>query len=108
MTFRRRYPFQFLGAAILLVFASQIAHAEDDPHHPIRMFVPCPAGSPADLSARTIAKWWSENSERKFYVENLPIRTANVGWGPSAAAFTDKYTMLFDLADCDNDASTPE
>jgi tripartite-type tricarboxylate transporter receptor subunit TctC len=72
------------------------------------MLVPCPVGSPTDVSARSIARWWSENSERAYYVENLPIRTASVDTSAIAAALVDKNTMLFDLGDCANEASIPE
>ncbi len=93
------------GIALVVATISSVA-AAGGYQQPVRMLVPCPAGSPADISARDIARLWSEKSGRQFYVENLPA-------GAVSASITgdthlDGRTMLFDLADCGNVASIAE
>lgn len=107
MTFLRR-RLQLVAVAIAIAGAPQVAVADSGPHHPVRMLVPCPAGSPADISARKTAQWWSDNTPRQFFVENFVVGTASASPRTLAEALADNHTILFDLADCDNDASIPQ
>jgi tripartite-type tricarboxylate transporter receptor subunit TctC len=105
MTFPRRYCLQLIVVAVSATVLSHGAIAEARAFPSIRMIVPCPVGSPADLSARSIAQWWSENSDRRYHVENQPVRTASVGIGAVVETLDERNSFFFDPGDCDNQAS---
>jgi tripartite-type tricarboxylate transporter receptor subunit TctC len=109
MNFLRRLVFVLAGAALGgAALFSTVTYAETDSNHPIRIIMRCPAGSPADLSVREVAKWWSDKMGRHYYVENVSNVPETVGMSAAARSGTDKYSMLFDLGDCENEASSPE
>jgi hypothetical protein len=110
MTFLRRQLFGILGSTVAVAAGSQAACAEAGAP-PVHMLVPCPVGSATDISAREIAQWWSENSDWKYEVVNIPRRTARVVEGlniDAALGDVNTITVLFDLGSCDYDASVPE
>ena len=49
-----------------------VAGGQNNPGVNLRLVVPCPVGSPADIVARQIARVLSESSNRPLDVENIP------------------------------------
>ena len=85
MTLLRPHLFQLVGAAIALAAASHVASAQTVPAQPVRIIVPCAAGTPADLVARIVAKGMSEIPGQQAYVENI-----TAGAGPMDMDTADK------------------
>jgi hypothetical protein len=105
MSFLNAKPLQITVAAALAIFTlSLAAQADEATRRSVRMLVPCPAGTPTDLSARAIAHWWSTNTDARYFVENLPFRTASIDASVIVRALEDSNVMLFDLGDCNNSA----
>jgi hypothetical protein len=77
--------------------ATPIAGTQAGPATTVRVLVPCPVGSPADILARRLAQMLSESSDRQFYVENVASGAVN----PAAAqeAYADGRTIFFLPAD---------
>jgi hypothetical protein len=57
--------------------AASIAGTQMDSATTVRVLVPCPVGSPADIFARRLAQLLSESSDQQFYVENVPSGAVN-------------------------------
>ena len=74
-----------------------IAGTQTDPTPRVRVLVPCPVGSPADIFARRLAQILSESSGRQFYVENVASGAVNPATVQEALA--DGSTIFFGSAD---------
>jgi hypothetical protein len=74
-----------------------IAGTQPDPATTVRVLVPCPVGSPADIFARRLAQMLSASSDRQFYVENVTSGAVNTAAAREAQA--DGRTIFFGPAD---------
>ena len=93
-----------LLAAVLLLWsagaaaqfpASQIPY----PNRPIRLVVPFPPGSHADIVARVVADGLTDELEDGVVVENKPGANAAIGAEAAARAKPDGYTLLLGTAE---------
>src|ERR1700687_3347791 len=78
----------------LTAMAQHSARAETYPAKPVKVVVPYPAGSAADVIGRVVAQKLSELSGGQFYVENLAGAGGTIGTGTAARAPADGYTVL--------------
>ena len=74
------------------------AFAGDEfPSKPIRIIVPFPAGSSADLNAREIGPLVAERLKQQIIVDNRPGAGGSIGTEMAAFSPPDGYTVLFTL-----------
>jgi tripartite-type tricarboxylate transporter receptor subunit TctC len=86
---------KYAGAALLAVAAATAAPAHADyPDKPIRLIVPFPAGTGADISARRVAQAMSVILKQTITVENRGGAGGSVGSEFVAKAAPDGYTLL--------------
>jgi tripartite-type tricarboxylate transporter receptor subunit TctC len=81
------------GLASLPLFA-QSAPAQAYPTRPVRIIVGFAPGGAADITARLIAQWLTEQLGQQFLVENRPGAGTNTGTGAVVNAAPDGYTLL--------------
>jgi tripartite-type tricarboxylate transporter receptor subunit TctC len=74
-----------------------VAGRQIDPGTTVRVLVPCPVGSPADIFARHLARLLSESSGEQFYVEN--VESGVVDPGSAQEAQSNGRTIFFGSAD---------
>jgi tripartite-type tricarboxylate transporter receptor subunit TctC len=91
--------FCFALTVIVTATVAQIARAENEVLPPLRLVVPCKAGSPNDLLARIVAQSLSERSGRNVIVENLATATAMP---------PDEHSAVFKIFDCGDENEPPE
>jgi tripartite-type tricarboxylate transporter receptor subunit TctC len=72
----------------------QIAQAEGYPARPVKVVVPYPAGSAADVMGRILADKLAQLTNGQFFVENQPGAGGTLGTGAVARAPADGYTLL--------------
>jgi tripartite-type tricarboxylate transporter receptor subunit TctC len=108
MTFLRRHFFRLLGATLITVGASQIAPVRAESVQPLRLIVPCAAGTPADLLARIVAKGMSENAGYEVQVENITAGSGPIDLDTIDKLLTDGQTIIFNLANCDDEDKGPQ
>ena len=82
-----------LLAALLIASTGGLAHAQDYPVKPVKVFVPFPAGGSADILARLIAQGLSDKFGQQFVVENRAGAAGNLGTDVVAKAAPDGYTL---------------
>jgi tripartite-type tricarboxylate transporter receptor subunit TctC len=90
---RRRYLRLAAGFASLPVFARK-ASAQTYPVRPVRIIVGFAPGGAADITARLIAQWLTDQLGQQFIVENRPGAGTNIGTGAVINAAADGYTLL--------------
>jgi tripartite-type tricarboxylate transporter receptor subunit TctC len=94
-----------LARSLLVVLAAGFALAQtttvavsqtypDDPDHPVRIVVPFGPGGAYDIIGRLMAGKLSEQTGRRFFVDNRPGDGSVVGTQVAAAAPPDGYTLL--------------
>jgi hypothetical protein len=105
---RRRHLFPFLGAAIALAAVSHVASAQTVPAQPVRIIVPCAAGTPGDLVARIIARAMSEIPGQRAYVENLTAGADPLDMDTADKLLADDHSILFNLGDCGDEGGIPQ
>ena len=103
MTVRFRLPFvsakRVLRAALVLVIYTSVgaglspARSDDFPSRPIRLIVPFPAGSSADLVGRTIAQRLSQQIHQAVVVDNRSGAGGVIGQDAVARSPADGYTL---------------
>lgn len=108
MTLFRRHFFQLIGAAIAVAVVSHVASAQTAPAQPMRIIVPCAAGTPADLVAHIIAKGMSETSGQQAYVENITAGAGPIDIDTAEKLLADGHSILFNLGDCGNENGRPQ
>jgi tripartite-type tricarboxylate transporter receptor subunit TctC len=74
--------------------APMMASAQSYPNRTVKMIVPFGAGGPADVYARVLAKYLSEETKQPFVIENRPGAGSIVGTDVVAKAAPDGYTLL--------------
>src|SRR3569623_698371 len=79
-------------AAVSLAFPA--AAADSYPNRTVKMIVPFGAGGPADVYARVLAKYLSDETKQSFVVENRPGAGAVIGTDAAAKSAPDGYTLL--------------
>lgn len=84
-----------LLAALCLVLASAVAHAQAYPAKPIRVVVPFPPGGSIDIMARRLAIPLTAKLGQSVVVENRAGAGSIVGGTFVAQAPNDGYTLLF-------------
>jgi tripartite-type tricarboxylate transporter receptor subunit TctC len=87
---------RFLKVLALLspaLFAHPAA-AQTYPDHPVKLIVPFGAGGPADVYARFLAKYLTEETKQSFVVEDRPGAGSIIGTDQVAKSKPDGYTLL--------------
>jgi len=70
------------------------AQAQNYPNRPVKLIVPFGAGGPADVYARILAKYLSDETKQAFVVEDRPGAGALIGTDAVAKSAADGYTLL--------------
>ncbi len=83
-----------LIAIVLPAMLALPASAETYPSRTVRMIVPFGAGGPADVYARILAKYLSEETKQSFVVEDRPGAGSLIGTDAVAKSAPDGYTLL--------------
>ena len=83
-----------LIALLLPVLLALPASAETYPSRTVRLIVPFGAGGPADVYARILAKYLSEETKQSFVVEDRPGAGSLIGTDAVAKSAPDGYTLL--------------
>src|SRR5476651_956992 len=89
--------FKFLrlaAIALLAVLMAWPAAAETYPSRTVKLIVPFGAGGPADVYARMLAQYLSEETKQSFIVEDRPGAGALIGTDAVAKSMPDGYTLL--------------
>ncbi len=90
-----RWAIAALVAALPMSALTTPALAQADwPNHGVRIIVPVPAGSSADLLARIYAKGLQEKFGQPFVIENRVGASHNIGAELFSRAAPDGYTLL--------------
>src|SRR5665647_200884 len=85
---------RFIALALLPALLTWPASAETYPSRTVRLIVPFGAGGPADVYARILAKYLSEETKQSFVVEDRPGAGAIIGTDAVAKSTPDGYTLL--------------
>jgi len=98
----RRQYLSLVGIVSLALATSEIALAQNEITPPMRMIVPCPAGSSVDVLARNIARGMTEKSGQQINVENVPAGTSSF-MDIDSEALLDGYTTFLNAPVCESD-----
>lgn len=90
---RRNYLRLAVGLAGLSAIAPD-AIAQTYPARPVRIIVGFAPGGAADITARLIAQWLTDQLGQQFVVENRPGAGTNIGTEAVVNSATDGYTLL--------------
>jgi tripartite-type tricarboxylate transporter receptor subunit TctC len=90
---RRHYLHLAAGLAGLPVFARK-ARAQVYPARPVRIIVGFAPGGAADITARLIAQWLTDQLAQQFIVENRPGAGTNIGTEAVINSAADGYSLL--------------
>ncbi len=90
---RRRF-LQAAVAAAAVPSLPRFARAFDYPTRPVRVIVGYAAGGSADIIARLISQWLSDELGQTFLVEDRPGAGTNIGTEAVVKALPDGYTLL--------------
>ena len=83
------------SAVAACALCASIAGAQNYPAKPVRVVVSFPAGSGADIVARTITPRLTEVYGQQFVIDNRAGASGNLGAEIAARAVPDGYTLLF-------------
>jgi tripartite-type tricarboxylate transporter receptor subunit TctC len=81
-------------AALAMPAVSRFAWAEAYPARPVRIVVGFGPGGAADILARLIGQWLSQQLGQPFIIENRPGASANIATEAVVRAPADGYTLL--------------
>jgi hypothetical protein len=104
MTILRPVFYVFTITLIAIGMAGD-ASAQTSSTDPLRLVVPCAAGTANDLLARAIAQALADTLSRRVEVENLSPNAEDAA--PSVAAPADDRTAIFRFGDCPEDERRP-
>jgi len=90
---RRTFLHLAAGAAALPIVA-RIALAQTYPTRPLRLIIGYPPGGSADITARLMAQWLSEQLGQSVIVESRPGGGTNIATEAVVRATPDGYTLL--------------
>src|SRR5882672_2570649 len=85
---------RFAAFLLLPTVLALPAAAETYPSRTVRLIVPFGAGGPADVYARVLAQYLSEETKQTFVVEDRPGAGSLVGTDVVAKSAPDGYTLL--------------
>ncbi|MGH6683108.1 MAG: tripartite tricarboxylate transporter substrate-binding protein, partial [Pseudolabrys sp.] len=85
---------RLFALALLPVLLALPASAETYPSRVVRIIVPFGAGGPADVYARFLAKYLSDETKQSFVVEDRPGAGSLIGTDAVAKSAPDGYTLL--------------
>jgi tripartite-type tricarboxylate transporter receptor subunit TctC len=94
MKLPRRQFLHLAAGAAALPFAPHVASAQAYPTRPVRLLVGFAAGGVADIIARLIAQWLSEQLGQQVVVENRPGAGSNIATEAVVKAPADGHTLL--------------
>jgi tripartite-type tricarboxylate transporter receptor subunit TctC len=83
-----------VASLAVVAAATTAAWAQSYPARPVKMIVPFAAGGPADIFARELAQYMSEDLKQSFVVEDRPGAGSILGTEAVARAAPDGYTLL--------------
>ncbi|MBS0245857.1 MAG: tripartite tricarboxylate transporter substrate binding protein [Proteobacteria bacterium] len=83
-----------LTALALAAFCAVPASADTYPSRTVKIIVPFGAGGPADVYARVLAKYLSDETKQSFVVEDRPGAGSLIGTDFVAKSTPDGYTLL--------------
>jgi tripartite-type tricarboxylate transporter receptor subunit TctC len=90
-----RRPLRRVLDAVLLCVLTQLAQAQNYPDRPIRLIIPYSPGGITDTSARIVAPQLGEQLGQQVVIDNRPGGAAMIGFGLTARAPADGYTLVF-------------
>jgi tripartite-type tricarboxylate transporter receptor subunit TctC len=85
---------RLIACVLFPVLLALPATAQNYPNRTVRIIVPFGAGGPADVYARILAKYLSEETKQSFVVENRPGAGSLIGTDAVAKSAPDGYTLL--------------
>src|SRR5882762_4638396 len=94
MKLSRRQFLLLVGAIAALPAVSQIAKAQSYPARPVRIIVAATAGGTTDILARLFGQWLSERLGQRFFIDNRPGGSNNVGTEAIVRATADGHTLF--------------
>jgi tripartite-type tricarboxylate transporter receptor subunit TctC len=80
--------------AVALAVGASAATAQTYPARPVKIIVPFAAGGPADLFARQLGQYLSQDLKQSFVIEDRPGAGSILGTEAVARAAPDGYTLL--------------
>ena len=83
-----------IAALLLAALLALPAAAQNYPNRTVKFIVPFGAGGPADVYARVLAKYLSEETKQSFIVEDRPGGGSLIGTEVVAKSAPDGYTLL--------------
>jgi tripartite-type tricarboxylate transporter receptor subunit TctC len=93
MKLPRRTILRLAAGAVALPAASRITRAQSYPSRPLHFIVGFPSGGAADITARVVGQWMSEQLGQSVIIENKPGAATNVALQAVLAAPADGYTF---------------
>jgi tripartite-type tricarboxylate transporter receptor subunit TctC len=81
--------------AVLLCTLAPLAQAQNYPDRPIRLIIPYSPGGITDTSARILGPQLGEQLGQQVVIDNRPGGAAMIGFGLTARAPADGYTLVF-------------
>ena len=94
MKLPRRHFLHLAAGTAALPAVTRVARAQTYPSRRVHIIVGFPPGGGADIVARLIGQWLSEQLGQPFIVENRPGAVSNIGTEAVVRAPPDGYTLL--------------
>src|SRR5215471_15731513 len=94
MVIHRRKLLRVAGATAAVAVWPQAASTQTYPSRPVRILVGYAAGGGADIAARLIGQWLSEQLQQQFVVENRTGAATNIATEAVVRSPPDGYTLL--------------